>query len=298
MTGPSDDDELGLRDAAAQLDVHYMTAYRYVRSGRLSAHKVGAEWRVRLGDLRALMAPAPAVASTKVPRHVFRERIEDRLVAADEAGVWGIVESALVSGADPDEVLLDVISPAMVSIGARWEMGQLSVAEEHQASAVAGRVVARLGPRFSTRGRKRAEVVIGGVPGERHALPTAIAADVLRGARYDVVDLGADTPIESFVEAALARTRLVAVLLSVTSSSNLEAVAPTIQAVREEVPGVAVIVGGQAVDRATAASLGSDGWAGNARDLVDLLEHLASERRGGGGRDPLDASVGLADAPL
>jgi excisionase family DNA binding protein len=37
---------LGLREAADRLGVHYMTAYRYVRTGRLPATRIGAQWWV------------------------------------------------------------------------------------------------------------------------------------------------------------------------------------------------------------------------------------------------------------
>ena len=39
MTNP---ETLGLRECAERLGVHYMTAYRYVRTGMLPATKVGA----------------------------------------------------------------------------------------------------------------------------------------------------------------------------------------------------------------------------------------------------------------
>src|SRR6056297_2092647 len=40
------DDHISLQDAADELGVHYMTAYRYVRTGRLEAEKAGAVWQV------------------------------------------------------------------------------------------------------------------------------------------------------------------------------------------------------------------------------------------------------------
>ena len=36
-----------LQEVADSLGVHYMTAYRYVRQGRLPATRLGAEWRIR-----------------------------------------------------------------------------------------------------------------------------------------------------------------------------------------------------------------------------------------------------------
>ena len=42
-SGAADDDEhVSLQEAADLLGVHYMTAYRYVRSGRLIAGRVGS----------------------------------------------------------------------------------------------------------------------------------------------------------------------------------------------------------------------------------------------------------------
>ena len=45
------DARISLQEAADALGVHYMTAYRYVRTGRLPAVKDGAEWRVDPADL-------------------------------------------------------------------------------------------------------------------------------------------------------------------------------------------------------------------------------------------------------
>ena len=51
---------VGLRQAAEQLGVHYMTAYRYVGLGQLPAEKVGGQWQIQLDDLRQLSdGPAP-----------------------------------------------------------------------------------------------------------------------------------------------------------------------------------------------------------------------------------------------
>ena len=91
-------------------------------------------------------------------------------MAGDARGAWGVIEAAQAAGADVDEVYLDLVAPAMVSIGRRWESGELDVAVEHRASVIAGRLVGRLGHRFLRRGRNRGTVVLGAPAGERHAL--------------------------------------------------------------------------------------------------------------------------------
>ncbi|MEY2765605.1 MAG: Helix-turn-helix domain, partial [Actinomycetota bacterium] len=42
-----------LHEAARRLRVHYMTVYRYVRSGRLPARQEDGEWKVLVSDIQA-----------------------------------------------------------------------------------------------------------------------------------------------------------------------------------------------------------------------------------------------------
>ena len=42
---------LTLQQAADKLGVHYMTVYRYVRTGKLPATRVGGGWQVDPDDL-------------------------------------------------------------------------------------------------------------------------------------------------------------------------------------------------------------------------------------------------------
>ena len=154
------------------------------------------------------------------------------MVDGDEAGAWTIVENALTSTLDPQDVHLDLLAPALGRIGEDWEAGRLSVADEHRATVVAGRLIGRLGPRFARRGRKRGVVVVAAPSGETHALPGAMLSDLLRGAGFEVVDLGADTPTASIVEAAEHATRLVAVLIGVTSTGHDKTVRAAITAFR------------------------------------------------------------------
>ncbi len=266
---------VSLVEAAAALGVHYMTAYRYVRTGRLAADLDGHEWRVRLADLEAFRAPRPAPDGTG-PR-VRAPRLVDRLIAGDETGAWRIIEDALAAGSSPTDIHLDLLVPALRRVGEGWRAGRVSVADEHRASATARRLIARLGPQFARPGRKRGTVVVGAVAGEWHDIPAALVADQLRGAGYAVVELGANTPGPSFAETARRESAL-AVLISVTTPGLDDAVRAATDAVRAT--GTPVVVGGAAVSSArVAASLGSDAWAGrDARDVVTLVERLRDER--------------------
>lgn len=261
-----------------------MTVYRYIRTGRLPAVKEGGEWRVQRAAVDKLRRRQSGPRRTEPRRTWAAGRMLDRLVAGDEAGVWQLVESALTSGADPSEVHLGLIAPALRAIGDKWAEGQLTVGDEHRASVVARRVISRLGTRFARRGRKRGTVVLGAVAGERHEIPGAIVADQLRRAGFEVIDLGADTPPESFVAAARSHKPL-SVLISVTGTEHEQPIIETVAALREATDA-AILVGGAAVpDEVTALTLGSDNWTGtDARQVVSCVEELLGTRdrpRGG-----------------
>jgi methanogenic corrinoid protein MtbC1 len=198
-------------------------------------------------------------------------------VAGDGRGAWGVVEAALTAGAELDEIYLDIIAPAMRSIGNRWASGELDISVEHRATGIAFRLLGRLGPRFARRGRSRGAVLLGTPVGEHHSLPVAMVGDLLRGVGWEVSDLGADLPVESFVRAALDTPDLVAVGVSVTSPDNLPAAAEVLAAMRAAVSEAVLVVGGAAVAGAAhARELGAQGWAASAREFDELLVQRGS----------------------
>ncbi len=275
------DGPLTLTEAAEELGVHYMTVYRYVRTGRLPAVRVGGSWRVDRADL-GLGRPASSGDKEVRParRRSSRARLEARLLAGDEAGAWAIAEAALASDMTPEDVLLELIGPAMQAIGTGWERGELSVADEHRASAVVTRLISRLSGRFTRRGRKRGSVVVAAPPGELHGVPVAMAADLLRWRGYEVVELGADTPAEALAEAAAGVADLMAVALACTTDASCGSARRALAVMRRRLPEVPRLVGGAAVaGPEEARQLHADLFTGRrADDLLRALESLPSRR--------------------
>jgi 5-methyltetrahydrofolate--homocysteine methyltransferase len=136
---------------------------------------------------------------------------------------------------------------------------------------VAARLVGRLGPSFARRGRHLGTVVVGAAPGDPHALPVAMLADIVRAHGYRVVDLGANVPVESFTAAA-AGDRVVAVGVSISDTGCLPAAGAAVAAVRA-VTSVPILVGGPATD-ASVAVPGADGWAGDGAAAAQLIDEL------------------------
>jgi len=264
------DHPIGLREVAERLGVHYMTAYRYVRTGRLAAVRSQGVWMVDPADLVALAEAPGTIRESSRPRAA--RQLTQLLVQGDDIGAYSLIQEALGSWAGPVEVHTEMLVPALRDIGDRWALGQLTVADEHRATSVALRLLGRLGPIFVARGRHRGMVVVGSVAGDRHSMPTALAADLLRLAGFLVIDLGADTPAQAFAQSARSADRLVAVAIAATMSGMEGPVAEAVAAVRAEVGTAFVVVGGRGLARPeTAHAVGADrGSGGDARDLVNV----------------------------
>jgi 5-methyltetrahydrofolate--homocysteine methyltransferase len=136
------------------------------------------------------------------------------------------------------------------------------------------RLAGRLGPLFARRGPAAGgTVILGGAPGDPHLLPLLMVADILRQSGLRVIDLGADLPEQSFLDAAGAVDDLRAVGVSVSTDGCQARAAHVAEAVRRAHPDCRIYLGGPALStEAAARELGADGWAADAAGLVRLLE--------------------------
>lgn len=221
------------------------------------------------------MGNGPVEVAGRHQAPLRHSRLASRLVAGDEAGAWTILEDAQVAGVELSALYVDLLAPALAEVGDRWEAGTLGVGGEHRATAVALRLIGRLSPRFARRGRRHGSVVVGAPSGERHGIPVAMVADLLRAAGYEVVDLGPDVPPAAFVDAVgqeRAAGRSSVVLVGVTVAEHLDAAREAVTAARAA--GATVLAGGAAVpDARHAADLGADGFTGRtALDAVAAVD--------------------------
>ena len=283
-------DLLTLHEAADRLGVHYMTAYRHVRLGMLPARKVGGSWRIDPADLAAAQrsggrpgppaarAAAAPLSATKTRRRApWAHRLGQRMLAGDGPGSWQVVEAAMASGVEPQDVYVEILGPALHGIGAAWQRGEIGIDQEHLASGVATSIVGRMGPRFRRRGRHRGTVLVAMPAGERHGLGVAMLADILAQSGYEVLNLGPDTPAASLAAAITGHDDLRAIVISVVDVTRLPGAARLVSAARRADPAVPVVAGGFAVpDQATASRIGADGWVADPRRLAALIAELAT----------------------
>lgn len=207
------------------------------------------------------------------PEHELALRYEHALRAGSSQEAGTVAVDALESGLSVASVQSNVIAPAMRRIGDLWECGDLTVGDEHLATAISQEVLGRLFPRvLQTEPRSRARVMLAAVQGEHHVLGLRMTADVLEGAGFDVLYLGADVPLPGLVDSC--RTHAPAVLgLAASMPSSLLMLVRAIEAVAALDQPPAIFAGGEAVASAIERGL-TVASARNTEEVLDVVEQL------------------------
>ena len=232
-----------LRVAAAELGVHYQTAYRWVRSGRLPATMVAGKYSVSRSDLvefaqrRAIPTPVSLPSAQRLDGQA--ERMYQALRTGDDPSARQIARRLIDDGTPVKDLIVAVLSPPLREIGQSWRDGKISIWVEHRASAIVERILGEVTP--TPRGRRRGTVMVAAVSGDLHALPTAMAAAALRADNWNVEHLGANMPPDELVDFCATHDITVAVL-SLTNSDVEASAQRTSTALRKA--GTPVVIGG------------------------------------------------------
>jgi excisionase family DNA binding protein len=212
-----------LHEAADRLGVHYQTAYRWVRRGELPAVKIAGNYVVDDDDLAAFAAAriAPAAPPRQIEVRDWAHqatRLYLALLAGQELVAREQVDRLIEGGAGVVEICDRILAPALVKVGLGWTLGLISIAQEHRASAICERLLARMTP--APPGRPRGVCVAASPPGEDHFLPGAMATAALREDHWQVHHLGTGVPVEQIANLAQAEQANL-IVLSVTYAATI-----------------------------------------------------------------------------
>ena len=249
---------LTLQEAAERLKVHYMTAYRWVRRGELTAFKAGGRLRVRADDVdrfvqqRRVDVILPGIAGrTDWPTHI--ERLYAFLVEGQAVEAGHLVRKVIADGAPVGQVYLDLLTPVLHRIGDSWAAGELTVAQEHRASEICASMIARHSEAFRRRGPSRGVAVTMAPANEQHGIAVAMLADFLRAGGFDVHHLGVNVPADD-LRVFLQVVPCDVLCVSVTNTADADVYRDVVDAAGNETSPL-VIFGGRGADPAQVAAV-------------------------------------------
>jgi len=209
------------------------------------------------------------------------KRLQTAVEAGDRDTAVAITEEAIAEGIPPLEIL-DPMTDAMGVVGDRFSRQEIFVPEMLISARAMKGAMALLEPLLIGAGHRPDKVaVMGTIKGDLHDIGKNLVAMMLKGANFEIIDLGTNTPAEDFLAAARehgADVIGISALLT-TTMGNMRGVVEAVRAA-DDLPHLRVIVGGAPVTLEFATQIGADGWAPDAASAVDVATAVVETARG------------------
>jgi 5-methyltetrahydrofolate--homocysteine methyltransferase len=185
-----------------------------------------------------------------------------------------LVQQELDAGTEITEILNSGLIAALDEVGERFSRGELFIPEMLQAAQIAQTGLDVLKPLLTESDTRSAgTVVIGTVKGDLHDIGKSLVKMMLKGAGFQVVDLGVDVSTEAFVQ-AVEENQADILALSALLTTTMPAMQETVARFRENGFSVKIMVGGAPITEEYAEKIGADGYAGDASQAVPLARRL------------------------
>ena len=209
----------------------------------------------------------------------YFEKATQYIIDANEEEAVQLAQKYLDEGLEPTEMIEKGLSEGIRKLGDLFDRGEvflphLIIASEAMTASV--KVLEQALPADQV-GKKLAKVVLGTVEGDVHDIGKGIVATMLRVYGFEVIDLGRDVPIATFVEKAKETDA------DVVGSSALMTTTQVGQKALEKALAEAglrdkltTMVGGAATTEHWATKIGATFWAENAGDTVMKLKEIFS----------------------
>jgi len=219
----------------------------------------------------------------KIAINVVQGRVEAEDEGFDEGfegqpAVTELVEMALTQDIRPDQILIDGLTASMAVVGEKYEAGEYLIPDMLAAAEAVGAGMDILTPHLVKAGvESKGKFVIATVAGDLHDIGKNIVAIMLKGAGYEVIDLGVDVPIDKIISTVVEKKApfLGLSALLTTTMRNMEEVVQklTDKGVRDQVK---ICIGGAPTSSQFAEKIGADGHCSDAFAALDWAKAQAA----------------------
>lgn len=202
--------------------------------------------------------------------------LADAVIKGDQNAALEITKAALNEGAAAESVLNEGLIAGMDVIGARFKKNEVYIPEVLIAARAMKMAMEVLEPELVKAGVKPVgKFLIGTVQGDLHDIGKNLVAMMLKGAGFEVVDLGVDISAEKFVEQAKT-TGIQLIGMSALLTTTMPAMEKTIKALRDAGVSAKIMIGGAPLTQSYADRIGASGYAPDAASAVDLAKSLVA----------------------
>ncbi len=202
--------------------------------------------------------------------------LADAVIRGDQATAVNVTKAALQEKMAPKQILDQGLIAGMDVVGARFKNNEIYIPEVLIAARAMKMAMEVLEPELAKAGVKPiGKLLIGTVQGDLHDIGKNLVAMMLKGAGFEVIDLGVDVSPDKF--AAEAKAKNVNLIgMSALLTTTMPGMEKTIKALQQAGIQAKIMVGGAPVTQSFADRIGAHGYAPDAASAVDTAKSLVA----------------------
>lgn len=210
------------------------------------------------------------------------EEISEFLQKGRAKNVKTLVQQALDEGLDPKAILNDGLLSGMMIIGEKFKNNEVFVPEVLVAARAMNAGLTILEPKLVEIGNEPVGIaVIGTVKGDLHDIGKNLVAMMLKGAGFEVHDIGIDVETEAFIDKAeeVGADVICMSALLTTTMPNMQLVIDALKdkGLRDK---YIVMVGGAPVNESFSDQIGADYYTPDAATAAEVAKKAVLEKKG------------------
>ena len=206
--------------------------------------------------------------------------LAQHLLSGDDQKVSELTRQAIAAGLPPKQILDDGLIAGMTVVGDKFKCHDLYLPDVLLAAQAMNAGLEHLKPLLVREGvRSLGKVVLGSVQGDLHDIGKNLVGIMLKGAGFEIIDLGHDVAPERMVQTAHEQGASV-IGMSALLTTTMPVMADVVRLLRERgLDGtIRTIVGGAPTSDAFAREIGADAYGFDAGNAVDVVKDLVGRR--------------------
>jgi 5-methyltetrahydrofolate--homocysteine methyltransferase len=202
------------------------------------------------------------------------EALKNSIIKGDQNTAKDITSKAIEEGMEPETILNDGLIAGMNVIGAAFKKNEVYVPEVLIAARAMKMAMEILEPKLVEAGVEPiASVVVGTVQGDLHDIGKNLVVMMLKGAGFNVIDIGTDVAPEKFVD-SVKQSKAKLAGLSALLTTTMPMMDKTVAAFKAAGLDTKIMIGGAPVTDDYAKKIGAAGYAPDAASAVDVAKQL------------------------
>ena len=217
--------------------------------------------------------PAPASPLDEKMQKVFKLTQDGKNKEIGQA-----VQEALDAGCDPTAILNDAMIGAMAVVGDNFKKEIIFVPQMLAAARAMKAGVEVLKPYLATgEAGSAGTIILGTVAGDLHDIGKNLVGMMFESAGFEVIDLGVDVPIQTFIDEVNKNKEAIILALSALLTTTMPSLRDTVAALLSQPfrSRIKIMVGGAPISQEFADEIGADAYTEDAASAAECAKKYA-----------------------